>query len=154
MQDLSVEALKVLIYPQVEAFFHRSCRSRVHPSNFIKKDSITEIILHWSCAVALFKLSINFLRNIFVKHFLTWSQASNLQVTTLLKITCKRLQLYSHVDSDACVNVDMPIARFPNGRFPRLEQPSLNRLKPTKYQSTVSLDFASFVWKRRRQLQR
>ena len=45
--------------------FHWRCRSRVHPSNFIKKDSILELFLHVSCAVALFNLLKNLLRESF-----------------------------------------------------------------------------------------
>ena len=33
-------------------------------------------------------------------------------------ILCKRLYLYSHADSDADANTDMPILRFLSGRFP------------------------------------
>ena len=86
---------------------------------------------HRSCAVALFKSLRNFLRDIFAKHFLTKSQASNLWFTTLLEIItcltkiyttnfilCKRLYLYSHADSDADTNTNMPIPRFPNDHFP------------------------------------
>ena len=81
MQDLSVEALKVLKYSLVNilggGFFHRSCRSREFITAIsFKKDSITELFLHGSCEVALFKLSRNFLLDIFAKHFLTKSQAS------------------------------------------------------------------------------
>ena len=42
------------------------------------KRSTTELFLHGSCGVALFKSSRNFLRDIFAKHFLTKSRASNL----------------------------------------------------------------------------
>ena len=80
MQDLPVEAVKVLIYSQVNIlggdFFSLKLHSIVHLSNFIKKDSITELFLHGSSALVLFKLSKNFLRDSFAKHFLTKSQAS------------------------------------------------------------------------------
>ena len=62
----------------------RRCLSgycEIYHSNFSAislKRSITELFLHGSCAVALFKSSINVLRDIVAKHFLTKSQASNL----------------------------------------------------------------------------
>ena len=119
----------------MEAFFHWSCRSRVHPSNFIKKDFITELFLHGSCVITHFKLFRVFQRDFFAKHFLTTLEAINLQVTTLLKITCltKYIELPFNFKSDLyCVKdysyIDMPIPmsmpilicipRFPSGRFP------------------------------------
>ena len=79
---LTVEALKVLIYPQVnslmEAFFTKVKCLESFPAILLKKDSTTEIFQHGFCKVALFQLSGNFLRDIFAKHYLTMSQASNL----------------------------------------------------------------------------
>ena len=75
-------------HPWWRLFLTEVAGLKVIRSNLIKKDSITELFLHGSCAVALFKLLRNFLRHIFAKHFLTKSLASNLQVTTLLKLTC------------------------------------------------------------------
>ena len=49
----------------------KSWRSRVYPCNFMKNDTTTEVFLHVFCKVALFKLSGNFLRDIFAKHSLT-----------------------------------------------------------------------------------
>ena len=84
--------LEVLKWLQVNllggSFFLESCRSRVYPWNFIKKDFNIEVFLHWLCTVALFKLSGNFLPDIFAKHFLTKLQTTNRLVTTLMKIKC------------------------------------------------------------------
>ena len=75
MQDLSVEALKVLIYSQVNilggGFFFTGVAGLEFILAISLKSFITELFLHESYAVALFKLSRNFLRDIFVKHFLT-----------------------------------------------------------------------------------
>ena len=58
------------------------------PAISLKRDSNTEAFPYGFFTVILFKLLENFLRDIFAKHFLTKSQASNLQVATLLEITC------------------------------------------------------------------
>ena len=101
---------------------------------------------HRFCAVALFKSLKNFLRDIFAKHFLTKSQASNLWFTTLLEIiTCLtkiyKLTLYCVKDY---IYIHMPI---------RMPMP-IPICPYQDFQMTTSLDFVSFVRKRRSQLQR
>ena len=143
MQDLSVEALKVLIYSQVKLLGggFSSLKLQVQGSSrLIKKDFTTELFLHGSCAVSLFKLSRNFLRDTFAKHVVTKSQASNLQVTPLLKIKtiCERLCVkdYSYIHMPILMAMPMPVCPYRD------------------FQMVVSLDFVSFVWKRRIQFQR
>ena len=105
----------------------------MNPCNFLKKYSTTKVFLHVFRAVALSKLSENFLRDIFAKHFLTKLQAS--KSSTLLKITLltkiyrinfnssgdlycvKEYSYHSNTKSDADANAEMPMPRFPNGRF-------------------------------------
>ena len=76
--------------PLVKAFFIKDASLEFIPGISLKTDSNTEVFTYEFFMVTLFKLWGNFLRDIFAKHFLTKSQAFNLQVATLLEITCLR----------------------------------------------------------------
>ena len=93
------------------------------PAILLKTDSSTEVFEYGLFMVTLFKLSRNFLRDIFAKHFLTKSQASNLWVATLLETTClaKYIELTFYSKGYLyCVKnyiyIRMPMPRFPSGR--------------------------------------
>ena len=62
----------------VEAFFTKYASLEFIPAISLKRDSNTEIFPYGFFTVTLFKLSENFSQDIFAKHFLTKSQASNL----------------------------------------------------------------------------
>ena len=68
-------------------FFTKDASLEFIPAISLKRDSNTEVFQYEFFTVTLFKLSENFLRHIFAKHFLTKSQASNLEVAILLEIT-------------------------------------------------------------------
>ena len=141
IEHLPVEALKVLIYLKVNVFGKgffsiKDASLELIPAISLKADSNTEAFGYGLFMVTLFKLSGNFLGDIFAKHFLTKLQASNPWVTTLLEMTClkkqielgfnpkgylfmlcKKLYLYSNADVDVNANIDAEIRmpRFPNG---------------------------------------
>ena len=80
----------------------------------LKTDSITEILAYAFSMVTLHKLSGDFLRDNFAKHFLPKSEASNLQVATLLK---KNVKLAFNSEGYLyCVKTfaEMPMPRIPN----------------------------------------
>ena len=71
----------------VEAFFIKDASLEFISAISLKKDSNTEVFPYGLFTVTLFKLSENFLRDIFAKHFLTKSQAAPLmEITCLTKI--------------------------------------------------------------------
>ena len=59
-------------------FFTKDTSLQFIPAISLKRDSNAEVFSCGFFTVTLFKLSENFLRDIFAKHFLTKSQASNL----------------------------------------------------------------------------
>ena len=59
----------------VKAFFTKDASLELIPAISLKTDSNTEIFPYRFFTVTLFKLSANFLRDIFAIHFLTKSQA-------------------------------------------------------------------------------
>ena len=80
-KDLPEEALIVLIYSYVDiiggGFFYTEVASaELIPAISLKRFPSQK--LTWLLDGSTFKLSRNFLRDIFAKHFLTKSQASNL----------------------------------------------------------------------------
>ena len=99
-------------------FFIKDASLGFIPAISLKTNSNTEVFTYGFCMVALFKLWGDFLRDIFAKHFLTKSQASNLSVATSLEtmcltkyielafnskrlfILCKKLYLYWNVDAE------------------------------------------------------
>ena len=119
----------------VKTFFIKDASLEFILAILLKTDSNKDVFAHGFFMVTVFKLSKNFQRYIFAKYFLTKLEASNLQVATLLEITCltkhielafnskgysycvKKLYLYSNADADADANADaeMPMPRFPNG---------------------------------------
>ena len=111
----------------VKTFFIKDTSLEFVPAISLKTNSNTEVFAHGFFMVTLFELLKNFLRDIFAKHFLTKSQASNIQVATLQEITClaKYTELafnskgYSYCVKN-CIHIRMPmpmpitIPRFPN----------------------------------------
>ena len=69
-------------------FFTKDTSLEFIPAISLKKDSNSEVFSYGFFKVTIFKLLENFLRDVFTKHFLTKSQAFNLQVATLQEITC------------------------------------------------------------------
>ena len=69
-------------------FFTKDASLEFIPAISLKRDSNAEAFPHGFFTVTLFKVSENFLRDIFAKHFLTKSQVSNLQVANLMEIMC------------------------------------------------------------------
>ena len=69
-------------------FFTKDASLEFIPAISLKRDSNAEVFLYGFFTITPFKLSENFLRDIFAKHFLTKSQASNLTVANLMEITC------------------------------------------------------------------
>ena len=59
-------------------FFNKDASLEFIPAISLKRDSNTEVFSYGFFTVTLFKLSENFLRDKFAKHFLTKSQTSNL----------------------------------------------------------------------------
>ena len=59
-------------------FFTKDASLEFIPAISLKRESNTEVFSYRFFTITLFKLSENFLRDIFAKHFLTKSQASNL----------------------------------------------------------------------------
>ena len=59
----------------VKAFFIKDASLELIPAISLKTDSNTEIFPYGFFTVTVFKLSANFLRDIFAKYFLTKSQA-------------------------------------------------------------------------------
>ena len=72
----------------MEAFFTKDASLEFIPAISLKMDSSAEVLPYGFFKVTLLKLSENFLRDIFAKHFLTKSQASNLKVANVMEITC------------------------------------------------------------------
>ena len=72
----------------MKTFFIKDASLEFIPAISLKTDSNTEVFAYGFFMVALFKLSGNFLGDIFAKHFLTKLQASYLQVSTLLETIC------------------------------------------------------------------
>ena len=72
----------------MEAFFTKDASLEFIPAISLKRDFSAEFFPYGFSTVTLLKLLENFLRDIFAKHFLTKSQASNLTVANLMEITC------------------------------------------------------------------
>ena len=107
-------------------FFIKDANLEFIPVISLKTDSNIEVFAYGFFMVTLFKLSGDFLGDIFAKHFLTKLQASYLQVSTLLETTCltKYIELaFNSKGYSYCVKnyiyirmpMTMPMPRFPNG---------------------------------------
>ena len=107
---------------------HNRFFSKYVPKNYFL-GSTTRVPPHGFWKIALYKISEQFFRDNFVISHLTKLQATNLQVSTLLKRKCltkiyrtsiqlqRRLSLskrkYLYLNNDA----EMPMLRFPSGSF-------------------------------------
>ena len=142
MQDFSCwrsESSNILTGKHPWCFFYWSCRFRVHPSNFIKKDSTTEAFLHGLWAEPFLNYREVFcelpLQTFFSK------VAGLLSIVTLLKRTCLT-KIYRTFEGDLyCVKY-----------YSYIHMPILMPIPICPYQDfqvTISLNFVSFVCKRR-----
>ena len=79
----------------MEAFFSMVTGLMSITTILFKTDSIAEIFPHRFCGIIPFKISENFLQDVFAIHFLTKLQSSNLKRATVIDLLIKILRTYN-----------------------------------------------------------